>query len=675
MRKLFLKKSLCFIFLINSFLSFSQFKEPNFGKIELSELEMTKYDKDTTAGALMLFDNGSTKFILNQENKFQFVFERHFRIKIFKKSAFNLANFKFDMYRGNLSREVLNTLKASTFNLVNGKVVQTKVNRDNIFEEESKSYTTKKFAFPEVKEGSIIELSYSITSDFLYNLRGWKFQYNYPALWSQYNFVIPEYFNYRQFSKGYLSYAINKIEDEETTFKILNEATYEARSHTQTEYENIIAKTKDVTLATKDVPAFISEPNIDCEDNYIQSLDFELSSIQYPGHVRKDYAQTWESVNKEMIEDDEFGLLLKSKGFINDTVKILCKDKASDLDKASAIYNYVQKRMKWNDNYRLYSKRGLKKPYEERAGSSSEINLLLTLMLQSAGLNANPVIFSTRDNGNGFEFYPTISKFNSVLSKLEIDGKTYLLDATNEFCPFGILPSNDINEKGRVVNNETGDWVNLDNSTKHKETKVYSLNILPDGKLTGTIIGKYDGYAGINYRENLSHEKSNDDYIRKKQENLKGLSINGYSIVNKSDIAQPLSDSLNVEITDNVEKIGDKILFQPLLYETISKNRYTLEDRKYPVNYNYPISELYIFNYMIPDGYEVESIPLSRTMKLPDNSIVVSYNIQTDANVITIVYKRSINKNLFLPNEYLDLKEFYNQLVKKHSEQIILKKK
>ena len=78
---------------------------------------------------------------------------------------------------------------------------------------------------------------------------------------------------------------------------------------------------------------------------------------------------------------------------------------------------------------------------------------------------------------------------------------------------------------------------------------------------------------------------------------------------------------------------------------------------------------------MIPDGYEVESIPLSRTMKLPDNSIVVSYNIQTDANVITIVYKRSINKNLFLPNEYLDLKEFYNQLVKKHSEQIILKKK
>ena len=142
----------------------------------------------------------------------------------------------------------------------------------------------------------------------------------------------------------------------------------------------------------------------------------------------------------------------------------------------------------------------------------------------------------------------------------------------------------------------------------------------------------------------------------------------------ESNIYKPLTDSLNVEITDRAETVGDKILFQPMLFETLESNRYTLEDRKYPVNYNYPISETYIFDYTIPDGYQVESLPKPAVLKLPDNSITVYYDIKNMGNKISIVYKRSVNKILFMPEEYKNLKEFYNQVVKKHTESIILKK-
>ena len=37
-----------------------QFTEPKFSKISIPDLLMNKYDKDTTAEALMLFDNGNT---------------------------------------------------------------------------------------------------------------------------------------------------------------------------------------------------------------------------------------------------------------------------------------------------------------------------------------------------------------------------------------------------------------------------------------------------------------------------------------------------------------------------------------------------------------------------------------------------------------------------------------
>jgi hypothetical protein len=672
-----MRTSVCFLFLIMFSLSYGQLAEPKFGKIEPEELSMMKYDKDTTADALMLFDYGTTKFTLSPQEKFQFVFERHFRIKIFKKSAFKLADFNFNFYESDSRKEKIAELKAVTYNLVDGKVVKTKLDNDNIYVDKSNNYNIEKFAFPQVKEGSIIELSYTIVSDFLYNLRGWAFQYSIPAVWSQYIYEIPEYFNYRFSTKGYLPFDISANTRFLAKFSVMQRGEIYAGNgggRTQSQNIDINVYTNRHILATKDVPAFISEPNIDCEDNYIQSIEFELSSIQFPNEPMTDYANTWESVNEQMNTDEDFGKLLKSDGFIKDTVNFLCKNKTAPIDKASSIYSYVQKRMKWDGLNRIWSKNGLKKPFISRTGSSSEINLLLTLMLKNAGLDANPVLFSTRDNGMAVSMLPSISKFNSVLTRLSIDGKIYLLDATSEFCPFGSLPAQDINGQGRVINNLTGDWVDLETKIRYAEVKNYVLDIHPDGKFTGFIKGSYDGYGGINYRHDLSVEKTNDDFIRKMQEDAKGLSINGYNISGRYDINGPLTDSLNVDITDHADIIGDKLLFQPMLFETMEKNRYTLQDRKYPINYNFPISETYVFDYTIPAGYQVESLPKPSVFKLPDGSITVYYDIKNTGNKISVVYKRSVNKILFLPEEYGALKELYNQVVSKHTESIILKK-
>jgi len=670
-----MRKLLCFFFLFIVAYSYGQFKAPKFGKIDPSELSMTRYEKDTAAGALILFDDGYSYFATNGDGNFQIIFERHCRIKIFKKTAFQLANIKVRLYQSNADRkEVLSSLKAATFNVENGKMVQIKLEKENIFEENAKNYTVKKFTFPQIKEGSIIEYSYTITSDFLYNFRGWVFQHTYPALWCQYQSRIPEYFDYRPSSKGYLAFTLSKETQGNTSFTFYNEYTPDGGGLSKKESNVVQASTKDHLYAISDVPAFKSEPNIDCEDNYIQAIEFELSSVQFPGSLRKTFTETWESVNQKLMEDEDFGKLLKTNGFIKDTVNFICKDKTSDLEKASAIYSYLQKRMKWNGYYSIWALNGLKKAYKEHTGNSAEINILLTLMLQNAGLNANLVVFSTRDNGLSASIFPSISKFNSVLTKLTIDGKISFLDASSEFSPFGVLPVNDINGTGRVVNDLKGDEVELETNTNYKEIKNYHLKINTEGTLTGTILSYYGGYAAMAYRQALSKVKNNDDFIRKMQENQKGLSINGYDISNRYNIDELLKDSLNVTIKDNAEVIGNKILFTPLLYEAIEKNIYKLEDRKYPVNYNYPISETYIFEYIIPEGYQVESLPKPIRLKLPDNSVSMSYIIENAGDKISILYKRNITKMLFLPDEYQDLKEFYNLIVKAHSDKIILKK-
>src|SRR5512133_623550 len=119
------------IILFLSVLANGQISEPKFGKIETADLSLSKYDKDTTADALMLFNNGTTEFVLTSEQKFQFLYTRHCQIKLFKKSAFPIADFNIRLYKSGSSREELRNLKAVTYNLTDGKIVKTKLENDN----------------------------------------------------------------------------------------------------------------------------------------------------------------------------------------------------------------------------------------------------------------------------------------------------------------------------------------------------------------------------------------------------------------------------------------------------------------------------------------------------------------------------------------------------------------
>lgn len=672
-----MRKTFALLFLFINITLYAQYPVPKYGDVDISDLKMTSYDKDSTAEALILFDDGVSQFNLNEKREFVFTYERHLQIKIFKKSAFDVADFSIKLYYLEGNRETLGGLKGATYNLVNGKEVKTKLDVKKIYDTQGKGYLQRKFAFPEVREGSIIELSYLITSDFLYEFRGWDFQYQYPARLSQYRVDIPEYFQYRHSSKGYLSFDISSDKQFRRTYIVHYDSEITPGldgGRTSAQNYNLEALTNETTMAIRDVPAFKPEPDIDCIDNYVQSINFELISVHLPNQQWKDFTPSWASVNARMNGDEDFGGLLQSDKFISDTVNALCKDTPTNLEKALKIYSYVQRRMKWNGEYRLWASKGLKKPYMDRSGSSSEINLLLTMMLQNAGVKAMPVIISTRTNGVTLAVYPSISDFNSAITFAQIDSIDYLLDATSKYCPFGVLPPNDLNGRGRIINSANGDWVDLKSPVKYLESKSYNLDISSEGTLKGSVVELYDGYAGIALRNSLNSEKSSDDYFRKMQENTKGLIISKYSLSDVFNIYKPVTDTLNIEVSDQLDVVGGKIVFAPLIFERFEKNRYTLEERKYPVNYNYPISRTYVFVYTIPDGYTIESLPKSVRVRLQDNSASFSYSVQSSGNKINVIFVQYINKVIFLPAEYQNLKSLYDQIVGRQAEQIILKK-
>ncbi|MEL7341425.1 MAG: transglutaminase, partial [Bacteroidota bacterium] len=126
-----------------------------FGKVDPAELTMESYELDAEAGAVILFEKEHVYFDVIKD-KFQLVFEVHRRVKIFSSSESDQANVEIPFYSFNRMEEVT-SVKGMTYNLEDGKIVESKLERDAVFLEDVSDYfSQKKFALPNVKDGSVI---------------------------------------------------------------------------------------------------------------------------------------------------------------------------------------------------------------------------------------------------------------------------------------------------------------------------------------------------------------------------------------------------------------------------------------------------------------------------------------------------------------------------------------
>ncbi len=176
-----------------------------FGKIEVSDFDLSAYKVDPQAEAVVILDAGKTEFMVNEQQRFALQFKKQKRVKVINKNGFAAATVEVMLYTNNGDEEKLESFRASTYNLENGNVSEVKLNQRDVFTQKlNKNWLAKKFTFPSLQEGSIIEYSYVIKSNYIFNLQPWEFQGEYPCLWSEYEVYIPEYFQFTNISQGYL---------------------------------------------------------------------------------------------------------------------------------------------------------------------------------------------------------------------------------------------------------------------------------------------------------------------------------------------------------------------------------------------------------------------------------------------------------------------------------------
>jgi hypothetical protein len=648
-----------------------------FGKISKEELNQKEYTQDPSAAAAVLFREVTINYDYVKDEGFMVQTYVHERIKIYNADGFKFGTISESLYQSGNTAESLSGIKAFTYNLKDGKIVETKLSKNDIFNEEVNKYRLrKKFTMPNLQEGSVIEYQYKIRSPFSSNIDEIILQYDIPIAKQEIKVAIPEYYTFNERTKGYLMFDIKKSSlPGQINFTSNARTNRDSRvvstrkvSNSALTFRNIVS-----SISMDNVPALKEEPFVNNMDNYRSALKYELQFTKFPNSTIESYTTSWEKVVKKIYDFESFGGQLNKTRYFKEDLPIVLQGKVSEEDKTSAIYHFVKDRMHWNGMYGYTSDEGVKKAYDLKTGNIADINLILVGMLRAANLKANPVLISTRSNG--VPLFPTMEGFNYVAASVNIGGGFVFLDATNKYAKPNLLPIRALNWSGRVVKeNGTSTEFSLMPTLKSENTVLMSAEISNTGELEGKIRRSFVDYGAYIFRNN-NDALDEDTYLEKLEGQFGGIEISEYVIKNKLGVGKPVTENFKFYTEDLVEFIDDKIYISPLLWYSEEENPFKLEQREYPIDFIYPRKNRYLITLKMPEGYRAEFLPEDMLLSLPDNQGSFKYKLGViGGKSLQIAVEEHINVAVLSSLSYPSLKEYYKTIVQKQLEKVVLSK-
>lgn len=623
-----------------------------YGKIAKADIEMSSYPKDKSAEAVVIYDIGSSYFESTQ-NSFDLMFTRSTRIKVFKEAGIKWAKIEIPYYQKGDIYEEIEDLEAFTYNFENGLLTRTPLDVKKSHDEKvNEFWKIRKFAMPNVKEGSIIEYCYKIRSQYLFNLRSWEFQSKIPVIFSKYTAKMIPFYTYTYLLEGASKFDFQKSYED----------TYD-RQFGPVKFHDMIHE-----FVMKDIPAFKDEEYISSEDDYIMKINFQLSKVIQTSGAYEMIMTTWPELIKDLLKDDDFSKYAdkseKLAGKIFDLKTLSLKPASERFD---SVMNYVKSNYSWNKINRKYTSKSPSVFVKDKIGSSAEINLFTVGLLRACGIQATPIILSTRGNGKIKIDYPFSSFFNYVCFLVNINGKNILADATDPLLSNDRIPEKCINDKGLLIQKDKVDWVSLQCNFPSKVQSAIQINL--SGLTQNTnIVTTATEYDALTMRKNYGKRTEN---IQKK------LVEDGYTVLdstitvnNEDNFLKPYL--FKFKTISKPEVINSKIYISPFAKEALKDNPLKQVERTYPIDMLYPTKRTFYSEIEIPKGYKVDFLPAND--KIKNDQFELDYSIACDGSKIHVSFAYYFKLSIYQAEDYSKIKYYFNDIVNKGSEKVVLVK-
>jgi hypothetical protein len=565
------------------------------------------------------------------------------KIKIFdKKNAEEWLNIEIPIG----DNERLAEFQLTVYNYQNGKVEKTIINKkDQLKENLIKGIKIYKLAIPNILDGSVIEYNYKLENNNIFNLT-YYLQYNIPVVYQEYNFEYPVLMSYAFNNTGTNilkpKYSIIKNQDHVGGgFEVFRFG-----------YENIASVPKE--LFVKD------------NERYRARVKPELTKYSTK-YFSYDSAETWSKVADRLNNNDEFGAYLKNN--VKDILPENIKTFYDPLERANKIFDFVKDNYKWNKKDGIITSQKLRQLTKTKSGSAADINLLLVMLLRDAGLEANPLLISTVDNGILNIFSPNPGNLNMVLASVKINNQFYFYDATSFASKANMLPRKDWNDFGILIEGTKGIDLSFTNTNISKKDIIIKANLdIENSEITGTFTQNENGlYAIESYDEfDENNDKYNQSFKTEFNTNMKEVQ----SILDdKGNFKSEMKFSTN----NLIDVVGNKIILNPLLFLNSGNEVFDQKDeRKNQIDFISAFTREKKVEIEIPHGYKVIDLPKPKKIQTDDKEITYLYKVEFVNNKLSVISKVEVASQNYPKEYYVFFKQIWRIITESENQVISL---
>ncbi|MFB9106988.1 DUF3857 domain-containing protein [Flavobacterium gyeonganense] len=520
---------------------------------------------------------------------------------------------------------------------------------ENIYKSDNKY---KYFVMPKVEDNSLIEFSY-------------KTKLKQPRFLSSFRFQNP-------------------IKTQTAKLQIRCNSSTEIGYKLFGNYQEKIAfsKTKEgnfdiYTWEANDIPEFEGEENMPSSLYfmphiifYIKSYEIEEKKEELLGTPEKLY-QWYYSITKDINKTDQTALKNKTLDLI--------KDKNSDLEKAKAIYQWVQQNVHYvafEDGMGGFIPREASDIFQKLYGDCKDMANLLNEMFRYAQLNSNLTWIGTRHKPYTYADVPTPQVDNHMITNVVIDGKSYFMDATDKFCPFP-FPSTFIQGKEALIGKTEKEFkiekIPEVESGRNKTTILMKLN-LENSSIVGDVSVSVSGFKKSYLLNHLSAYNQKESEIWKDiiTENNQKILLDIQELQKNDYQELPSKANFRLKLENGIKDVNGKLLLKPVLLFPLKESLIDIEKRKLSIENDFAYVYEIQYEYQLPLDYKVEFMPENAKTENDLGSFDIQYKLLKNNLIVT---QKIASKKLLLENkDFILWNSFLKTLTKHYNQSIILSK-
>ncbi|MDZ7715886.1 MAG: DUF3857 domain-containing protein [Balneolaceae bacterium] len=616
-----------------------------FGTVPDSLFSMQEYGEDPSAPFVYMLKEADIRFE-NDDRSIIAVLDYYVRIKIFDASVQQASVVAIPYYFERGIEEIQN-IRAITHSPEGQKTTLAKSNVRTI--NINSRYNVKEFTMPNVEDGSVLEYAYQIRRRYIEELPDFFLAHQAPTALAKASITYPHYLRYDVIPVDFDGRLQNQSQriDTSSVKKIF----------TVPQPDPILKE----TWVAKNVPAIKEEAYISSIDDYRGKLKFKLSEF---GNPRQKLENSWDFVVAELRRNQN--VLEKIAGYTQ--AKALGRDIAQEFKNKEAIqdsiFRHLNSSMNYNGSRSPFSNVSDKQVLNGNLADQAAINQTLLAMLRGAGIEAYPMLISTREFGQIDRSFPSFFQFNGQLVYSEINKQPYFMDASFAYSQPNLIPITTYNENGLMLKEEDYQWKEITPlKSKFDISITIDARLDEEGNLSGSISSESSGYPAQVIREKYSNGQRANNIIREAIfDGYSNIELRGQELNNLQDYENPVVMNTEFMLPNYATSFSDGLELRPMVVGYLMSNPFNEGNRDLPVTLDAPEKLDLVYNIQLPDGFTFDEGAENRSIQLPGASFTESYD--TDGKTLRYEFHIDISKKQFEPEVYPQLLDLYERWVR-----------